>query len=251
MTTRFGLVVCGFIATVGTVGWPGLALAQPTPKNRAATPVPRFYKEDEKRCQEYILIHENRIKTLAARKPEVLFIGDSITQGWNGIPGKDIWQERFAPLKAYNIGNSGDRTQFVLWRIVNGEFACKPKAAVVMIGTNNQWYDPAEDIPEGVAEVVRAIRKESPNTRVLLMSILPRGNKLPNPNNDKSIAVNRAIAKLADGKSVWFIDIYDKYLKDGQLNKDLFHDDTHLTAKGYQIWADAITPRLTELVRGN
>jgi beta-glucosidase len=117
-----------------------------------------------------------------------------------------------------------------------------------MIGSNNQFYDSAADITAGVTAVVRAIRKESPGTRVLLMSILPRGNRLPNRGNDKSIAVDKAIAKLADGKAVWFIDIYDRYLADGQLRKELFIDDSHLTAKGYAIWADAITPQLKRLV---
>jgi lysophospholipase L1-like esterase len=187
------------------------------------------------------------VKALTAQRPDVLFIGDSITQAWSG-EGKDVWRERFAPLNAANIGSSGDRTQHALWRIVNGEFACKPKAAVVMIGTNNQFYDPAEDIIEGVTAVIDAIRQQSPGTKVLLMSILPRGNKLPNERNDKSIAVNRAIARLADRKSVWFIDIYDKYLEDGQLRKGLFIDDTHLSAKGYRVWADAITPRLKDFV---
>jgi len=223
------------------------AVAQSATKSESATPAPRFDKEDKARALEYVKDHERRVKTLAARPAEVLFIGDSITQAWGG-EGKEIWQKRFAPLKAVNIGSSGDRTQHVLWRILNGEFGCKPKVAVVMIGTNNQFYNSATDITEGVTEVVRAIRKESPDTRILLMSILPRGKTLPNPRNDKIIAVNKEIAKLADDKTIWFIDIYPQYLKDGQLSKELFIDDTHLSAKGYEVWADAITPRLKELV---
>lgn len=245
--TRNGVIVSVILGLMSPLRCAEPAQAQAGAPSAAAMPAPRFDKEDEKRALEYVREHERRLKALAAQRPDVIFIGDSGTQAW-GVQGKDIWRERFVPLKAANIGSSGDRTQHVLWRIVNGEFATKPKAAVVLIGSNNTFYDSAEDITAGITAVVRAIRTESPDTRVLLMSILPRGNQLPNPRNDKSIAVNKAIAKLADGKTVWFIDIYAKYLEDGQLRKDLFIDDSHLTAKGFAIWADAIAPQLKELV---
>jgi lysophospholipase L1-like esterase len=230
--------------------WAEQGAAQTAKRSAAATPAPRFAGEDQVRSLEYIKDHERRVKALAARPADVLFLGDSITQAWSG-EGKEVWQKWFAPLKAANIGSSGDCTQHALWRIVNGEFRCQPKVAVVMIGTNNQFYDPADAITEGVTEVVQAIRKESPKTRVLLMSILPRGKKLPNPLNDKTIAVNKEIAKLADAKTIWFINIYAKYLEGGQPRKELFIDDTHLSAKGYEVWADAITPLLKELVARN
>src|SRR5258706_11609562 len=70
---------------------------------------------------------------------DVLFQGDSITDGWRNGAQKKIWDATFAPLKAANFGISGDRTQHVLWRLQNGEFEglTLPKVVVLMIGTNN------------------------------------------------------------------------------------------------------------------
>src|SRR4051794_14964809 len=71
----------------------------------------------------------------AGERAEVIFIGDSITQGWEG-EGKEVWAKQYTKYNAVNLGIGGDRTQHVLWRLENGNLeGLKPKAAVVMIGT--------------------------------------------------------------------------------------------------------------------
>ena len=66
---------------------------------------------------------------------KVVFLGDSITEGWAGN-GKKIWDAHYAPRHAYNYGIGGDRTEHILWRIANGEFDhVKPKLVVLKIGT--------------------------------------------------------------------------------------------------------------------
>ena len=50
---------------------------------------------------------------------DVIFLGDSITAGWEGN-GKDAWAKHFAPRKAMNAGIGGDRTQHILWRLDHG-----------------------------------------------------------------------------------------------------------------------------------
>src|SRR5690606_12812048 len=105
-------------------------------------------------------------------KAQVIFIGDSITQGWEGEV-KEIWAEHFDKFNALNLGISGDRTQHVLWRLDNGNLeGIKPKAAVVMIGTNNSnWEDnTAEQIADGVKAIVAKLREKLPETRVLLVA---------------------------------------------------------------------------------
>ena len=68
---------------------------------------------------------------------DLIFIGDSITQGWENS-GKAAWSEAYGKRNAVNLGISGDRTQHVLWRLDNGNIeGIKPKLAVIMIGTNN------------------------------------------------------------------------------------------------------------------
>jgi lysophospholipase L1-like esterase len=181
---------------------------------------------------------------------ELLFIGDSITQGWEGA-GKDVWARSYTRHKAVNLGIGGDRTQHVLWRLQNAPLDnVKPKAAVVMIGTNNSNGEdntPGQ-IAEGVAAIVRTLREKLPNTKVLLLAIFPRGENF-NPQRGKLAQINQVLQKLDDGKNVFFLDIGHRFLdSNGLLPAEIMPDYLHLTAQGYQIWADAIEPKLNELL---
>ena len=118
-----------------------------------------------------------------------------------------------------------------------------------MIGTNNSGSDDDAGIAKGVTAIVKAIHAKSADTKVLLLAVFPRGEK-PNPQREKLAKVNATIAKLDDGKSVHYLDIGGKFLKeDGTLTKDIMPDFLHLSKAGYQIWADAITPKLAELAK--
>jgi lysophospholipase L1-like esterase len=197
----------------------------------------------------FLSSHERFVKIAKEGKAQLLFLGDSITAGWAGN-GKAIWTQTFGPWEPANFGIGGDRTQHVLWRIENGELdGLKPKAAVVMIGTNNVGGDSAEGIAKGVTKIVETIREKTPGTKILLLAVFPRGEK-PNPQREKLKQVNQIIAKLDDGKSVFFLDIGDKFVTpDGLMTKEITPDFLHLSVAGYQIWADAITPKLQELMK--
>jgi hypothetical protein len=202
----------------------------------------------------FMKAHENFVAIAKQGTAQLLFLGDSITAGWGGQ--KAIWETAFGKYSPANFGIGGDRTQHVLWRIENGELdGIKPKAAVVMIGTNNSGSDPAEGIAKGVTKIVETIRQKSPATKILLLAVFPRGEKpstpeKANPGREKLKQVNEIIAKLDDGKKVFFLDIGSKFLEpDGSLTKEIMPDFLHLSAKGYQIWADAISPKLAELMK--
>jgi len=185
---------------------------------------------------------------------DLLFIGDSITQGWE-TDGAALWKERYAPRKAVNLGISGDQTEHVLWRLQNGNLAgIAPKAAVVMIGTNNVnntgGKHSADQIAAGVKAIVAELATRTPKTKVLLLAIFPR-NDPGNPNRAKIDAINVQLAKLAaaDAERVTFLDLAPKFLSaDGTLAPDVMPDKVHLSAKGYAIWADAIEPELKRLL---
>jgi lysophospholipase L1-like esterase len=181
---------------------------------------------------------------------EVVFIGDSITEGWGN---NKTWQKSFAPLKAANFGIGGDQTGHVLWRITEGKELddITPKVAVLMIGTNNSGRDSAEQIAEGITLIVKTIHEKTPKTKVLLLAVFPRGEKAGTPIREKLAKINSIVAKLDDGgKTVKYLDIGEKFLqKDGTLTKEIMPDYLHLTAKGYEIWAEAITPTLTEMLK--
>ncbi len=194
--------------------------------------------------------HEAFVAIAKENKAQLLFLGDSITAGWAGK--KEIWDNAFGKYNPANFGIGGDRTQHVLWRITNGEFdGFTPKTVVLMIGTNNSGSDTEEGIAAGIRKIVETLREKSPQTKVLLLAVFPRGEKpTENPARAKLSAVNKRIAELHDNQHVFFLDIGAKFLEsDGSLSKEIMPDFLHLSAKGYQIWADAISPSLEKLMK--
>src|SRR5580765_322631 len=126
-------------------------------------------------------MHEANVKRVKEGNVDLLFVGDSITEGWGN---NSVWQKNYTPLNAVNIGIGGDTTENVLWRLENGEAdGITPKVAVLLIGTNNfglEGHAP-DAVAKGVAAVVQALRKKLPTTKILLLAIFPRDEK---PNTD-------------------------------------------------------------------
>ncbi|HAV63133.1 MAG TPA: acetylglucosamine-6-sulfatase [Verrucomicrobiales bacterium] len=181
---------------------------------------------------------------------ELVFIGDSITQGWEGA-GKEIWAERYAPRKALNLGFSGDRTEHVIWRLNYNQMGPnRPKAAVVMIGTNNTGHsmqDP-EEVAAGVKRILELLAEKSPQTKVLLLGVFPRGQSPFDPGRLNNLGINQRIRRFADGDRVHYLDLSGSFLEaDGTLSKEIMPDYLHLSPAGYQRWADAIEPSLKQL----
>ncbi len=198
------------------------------------------------------MLHESFLKRGKDGKIGVLFLGDSITEGWGG--SRPVWDAHFGKYDPANFGIGGDRTQHVLWRIENGELdGITPKVVVLMIGTNNIGY-PAEEIAKGDRKIVQAIRAKLPETKILLLGIFPRGADPTQPQvvgmRDKIKAVNAELAKLDDGKTVRYLDIGPKFMEpDGSLSKEVMPDALHLSRKGYQIWAESIQSHLDEMMK--
>ena len=228
-----------FIATIASLILSGTLLG-----HSAVEPVPRGEEWWKQRQQTL-----NQRSADAGGKAEILFIGDSITQGWEN-EGKEVWAKHFAPRNAVNLGIGGDRTQHVLWRLENGNLkGVKPKAAVVMIGTNNSNGEDnsVSQIAEGVTAIVSKLRQALPDTQVLLVGIFPRGES-PNNQRGKILQVNQILARLADGKSVHWIDFGSRYVDaQGLIPHDLMPDYLHLSPAAYQIWADQLEEPLVRL----
>lgn len=223
--------------------------SKPNPPQAPDVAAPKF--RDGEPDAGFIKTHERYVAIAKAGGVDVLFLGDSITAGWGGA--KEIWEKSFAAYKPANFGIGGDRTQHVLWRITNGELdGIKPKVVVLMIGTNNSGSDEAPGIAKGVTKIVETIHEKSPTTKVLLLAVFPRGSKPDGafgPQQAKLKEVNAILAKLDNGKSVHYLDIGEKFLTGGVLKAEIMPDFLHLSKAGYQIWADAISPKLAELTK--
>ena len=130
--------------------------------------------------------HESFNTRVAKGNVDLVFIGDSITQGWEGR-GKGVWEKFYGKRNTVNLGIGGDRTQHVIWRLDNGNLKdITPKAAVIMIGTNNSGSNSSKEIADGVRAIVKQIRAKSPKTQILLLGVFPRGTN----NEDKRRQVN-------------------------------------------------------------
>ena len=184
-----------------------------------------------------------------------MFVGDSITQGWEN-EGKEVWEKFYAkpPRSAANFGIGGDRTQHVLWRLQHGNLEGlgqhPPKLVVLMIGTNNSNGDEnsAQEIADGIAAIVRTLREKLPQTKVLLLAIFPRGAGR-SYQREKNAKASALASKMADGKMVHYLDIGSKFLNaDETLSKEIMPDFLHLSPAGYRIWAEAMEENVKELM---
>jgi lysophospholipase L1-like esterase len=186
----------------------------------------------------------------AAGEVDLVFVGDSITQGWEAA-GADVWKKHYEDRKAINLGISGDRTEHVLWRLDNGNLeGITPKVAVVMIGTNNIGHGTHgnAEVLAGVQQVVRRIREVSPSTKVLLLDIFPRGFQF-NEDRGRIAQINQALARMHDGVGVNYLPIGHVFLEDdGSISPGIMPDALHLTPEGYRRWARAMEPTLTKLL---
>jgi len=184
---------------------------------------------------------------------DVLFLGDSITDlinvddDGNGNPGgKASFAKYFNGVKIANFGISGDSTQGVLWRLQNGEGkGHKPKAVMLMIGTNNTGGASGAEIAEGIGAIVLELRNDFPDAKIMLMAIFPRGSGPGDSNRRKCEEANKIIAKLDDQKHVFFTDINSKFLDDkGGLIGFRTTDHLHPVTEGFEIWASSVAPTL-------
>ena len=205
----------------------------------------------------WLKMHQSFLDRAAKKDVDLLFLGDSITQGWgDNAP----WRRHYLPRNAANFGIGGDRTQHVLWRIEHGEIdGINPRVAVLMIGTNNMGANAPEEIAEGVKAIVAKLREKLPMTKVLVLGVFPRGENLARDfvqshdtakPSDGPPKVNTIISKLGDDKMIKYLDISKSFLsEDGTIPKTLMPDFLHLSEAGYRRWADAIEPTLWDLMQ--
>lgn len=204
----------------------------------------------------------------SAKDVQVVFFGDSITKSWSMLraDGKPVWDSRLARYNPINMGNSGDITPVMLYRVTQGNLdfpkGQHPKVAVLLCGTNNygvnqsdggkvKWALGIDTAPSEVADGARAVaqvfREKLPGTRVILLGILPVKQQ---KKWAKVQETNRILAGYHYPEDeVVFMDLADRFTHaDGSLKADLYTDGTHLTTRGYEVMADALVPVIDRLI---
>ena len=221
--------------------------------------VPATYPEKDWHWDEYAAT--KKIDFNAWGK-NVVFLGDSITHGWNWLPaypngnGAKVLKEyaaKYPELRPYSLGVSGDQPQNTLWWITEGDILKtfkEPKAIVLMIGINslNKQKTP-EQVADGIKTIIAVLKAGKPGAKILLLGILPCWNAKA-PVREQIKKTNQIICHLADRKDVFFLEFGDKFLAaDGNMNPALSYDGIHLTEKGYELWAEHMFPYLDDLVK--
>lgn len=203
--------------------------------------------------------HEAELKYGTTHKANLVFVGDSITHFWGGEPKADLargakcWDYYYGDRNAINLGFGWDRTQQVLWRIDHGELDGQyPKAAVVLIGTNN--LTPSMDrgnrnkeIVAGIHAVVADLHKHCLHTHIILLGLLPRGE---DPNDVMRLRIQEINARLQADEKGWgvtYVDCGDLFLEsDGKFKPGLTVDFLHPTEAGYELIAAKLEPIIAE-----
>ena len=191
---------------------------------------------------------------------DLLFVGDSITHFWegtiyptdsepHGTAGQVVWDEYYSQRNAANIGIGGDKIEHILWRLDHGNIdGISPKLIVLLAGTNNAKDNTAAEIADGIVAIIDKLQLKLPDSKILLLSIFPRGEY---PNDLRTILANAsqtAAARIADKDNVYYMDIAANFLSnDGILSPDIMPDARHPNEQGYRIWAESIEPIVSEL----
>jgi lysophospholipase L1-like esterase len=215
----------------------------PAPRaNSAIAPVQTGVRTTER--------HNGFVETAKTGDFDILFEGDSITDFWQNT-GAEVQKKYFGDVKVANFAVGGDTTQGVLWGLQNGEGqGHKPKAVMLMIGTNNAFQgNTGPEIAEGVGAIVLELRKDFPDAKIMLLAIFPRGANANDTNRIKNEEANKIIAKLHDGKNIFFTNINDKFLKPDGSVIGFGADNLHPNAEGYEIWAKAVIDTLKNWVK--
>ena len=221
---------------------------------QADQPVPRADRNSQ-------IAHEQLLAKARQGRIDVYFEGDSITRRWGATDYPQLlenWKKNFFGWNAADFGWGADRIENILWRLDNGELdGINPKVIVLLAGTNNVGNKvPAagadsvvENVTKGLQAVVRVMQSKAPDAVIILMAIFPRNDNMGViPEIDR---INANLAHIADGRRIRYLNINDQLadddgrLREGMMNAD---DKLHPTVRGYQLWADALKPLLTELL---
>lgn len=180
---------------------------------------------------------------------DVLFLGDSITAGWDG----SLWQQYFAPLRAANFGIGGDHTGNILWRLQHGAIGnLQPRLVVLLAGVNNFGHlnETPEQVARGVTAIVKQVRLAWPESRILLNAVLHFEESAMSSRRAQVKKLNEMLATLGDDKHVYYRDYGDIFLAaDGRIPVELMGDFLHPTTKGYELWANAMLPDIRSLLQ--
>jgi lysophospholipase L1-like esterase len=178
-------------------------------------------------------------KNTAQDQGAVVFLGDSITQGWGDDFGKS-----FPGLKTANRGISGDTTRGMLVRLAEDVLACQPKAVVMLMGTNDLEEKATPEVIVGnVKLILAALKQSNPKLPIILSQVFPSA-----ASKSRSAAqikqVNDLYTAAVNGDpQIILIETWPLFANaEGDAKPEEFPDLLHPNKAGYDKWAAALRP---------
>jgi beta-glucosidase len=246
------MMLSGCASSTGNMPWEDPGYDKDTPATKADS---RAEERAKGGWTAFIKHHENRKKWVSEKPVDLLMIGDSIIFEYDRS-ARAIWDEYYGKRNAVNIASSGDATGHMLWHIQDGGLDGmkdrNPKVVVLLLGTNNRGEpeNKGNDTALGILALLKEIHGRLPQSKIVLMALLPRGWTADDKGRIRNNEVNAIIKEYADEKTVYWLDVGHVFLdKDGNLSRELIKDGVHpSTPKGYRALSEAMEPAIKELM---
>lgn len=174
----------------------------------------------------------------------LVFLGDSITQGWGDNMGGN-----FSGVKVANRGISGDTTRGVLIRLDEDVLSLHPKGVVLLIGTNDleENADP-ETAALNLKLILARLKQFDPGMPIILCQVFPSSETKKRP-AAKIKKLNQLYAAAVKGDAqVTLVETWPLFANaEGDAKLEEFPDLLHPNQAGYAKWAAALRPILATL----
>jgi lysophospholipase L1-like esterase len=230
--------------------------------------------------------HNKKNKDRKQSKPEVVWIGDSIVERWNGTrtmgsnPAPEFRTEfetyfdsPAAPFKGLALGSSGDTCTELMWHLENGMLPDKlrPDAWIIMIGTNDlgRWDCSKRSTLAGILHVVQKLHTKRPKTPIIIHGLLPRSDVFrAKPVTDFALGrrwdqilwINRELKRFCTLHDEWyFMEASKLFLRKAQsggedtegaleIIPENMDDALHPSVEGYRLWGELVVQNLQKLL---
>lgn len=186
----------------------------------------------------------NFAKHLDADQGALVFLGDSITQGW----GDDLspW---FPGVHIANRGISGDTSRGVLFRLKEDVLDVHPSGVVLLIGTNDLSDGArADTITDNVKLILDALKASDPKMPIILCEVFPSSPQKQRP-PELIKPLNASLLALVKGDpQIRVLDTWTLFANaEGNAKIGEMPDLLHPNKVGNAKWAAALWPVLATL----
>ena len=183
------------------------------------------------------LYSKNKLDNAKIQDENIVFFGDSITEGYNV-------KEFFDEYRVVNSGISGNITKNLIDRIETDLYDYNPSKVIILIGTNDIRANISdEEIIDNVKNIIKGIRKNRKNAEIYIQSIYPINRDIDKEfwqdinseyNNKHIIELNKLIKNLCKEEKINYINVYSKLIDDnGNLKSAYTKEGLHLNDLGY------------------